>query len=559
MELHVDLLGPFSVELHGLARLSSQRLLNHALQGGLMFEQDPAELASQYFARQDYSRALFYLQQASSSQPRNPQYLNGMVNCYLQLGDIENAARITRKILKIDKKNDALYFQLSQLQFELGDVEGTIAACERAIDINPREYEYYLYLADFHEKANQYDRALDVLSQGLRHFPDAAALQIVSARCERRLGKLRESFRRLQKLGEHEAELSPHWRIQYHFEMGFVEDKRDKVDSAFHHFSLANEYVRSGSEYRDLDNQHSKKLIRGLTNLDFARVNEIVDVSRQSPPPLQPVFFVGFPRSGTTLLEKVLDSHPGINVIEEDNPLGRVNSIVEREPEKYFDSPFLLQVKNIESLRQIYYNEAAKHVSIDDGRLVVDKLPMNIVQIHIIKVLFPDARILLGLRHPCDSILSCFMQNFGVNLAMASMFEFESIVDYYNETMNLWHLFESQMDVASHSVRYEDLIEDMEGEVRNLLRFLDLPWDDDVLNYRQNAFKRGFIKTPSYSQVVRPLYKEARYRWHRYASFFEPWFDCLQPHCKAFGYSLELPETGPAEPAHSGRDNVPEA
>ena len=120
------------------------------------------------------------------------------------------------------------------------------------------------------------------------------------------------------------------------------------------------------------------------------------------------------------------------------------------------------------------------------------------------------------------------------------MFEFESVINYYNKTMGLWQTFKNKLDFKSHSIRYEDLIEDMEKEVRQLLQFLDLPWDEEVLNYRQNAFNRGFINTPSYGQVVKPVYKEARYCWHRYAQYFEPHFEVLKPHCDAFGYSLEV-------------------
>lgn len=129
---------------------------------------------------------------------------------------------------------------------------------------------------------------------------------------------------------------------------------------------------------------------------------------------------------------------------------------------------------------------------------------------------------------------------YAVNLGMVNMFEFSSIINYYDKTMGLWKIYRNEIDLKSHSIRYEDLIENMEGEVRSLLQFLDLPWDEEVLNYRQNALKRGLINTPSYGQVVKPIYKEARYRWHRYVKYFEPHFEKLEPHCEAFGYSLEV-------------------
>ena len=132
------------------------------------------------------------------------------------------------------------------------------------------------------------------------------------------------------------------------------------------------------------------------------------------------------------------------------------------------------------------------------------------------------------------------MQNFGVNRAMANMFKFDSIVNYYDKTMSLWKIFRENIEFECVAVRYEDLIEDMEKEIRELLDQLGLTWDDEVLNYRKNLFKRGLINTPSYSQVVKPIYKQARYRWHRYAKHFEPYFEKLAPHCEMYGYSLEF-------------------
>ena len=306
----------------------------------------------------------------------------------------------------------------------------------------------------------------------------------MAAKSEKQLGKNKESLVRLESLGSREASLPPHWRVQYNFELGYVHDRNNNADSAFHHFTRGNEIIRTSPPYQQVDKGHSLNLIKGLGKLDFGKINRIIDLSKNDPPSIQPVFFVGFPRSGTTLLQKVLDSHRDVHVIEENNPLGRVTSLIERETEKYLEGDFLLNEKNIDSLRKIYFDEARKYVPIDDGCLIVDKLPMNIVQVHIIKILFPDAKILLGLRHPCDSILSCFMQNFAVNRAMASMFKFDSVMNYYDKTMGLWKIFKSNIEFESYAVRYEDLIENMEGEVRELLQFLNLQWDEETLNYR---------------------------------------------------------------------------
>ncbi len=501
-------------------------------------------LARVYYHKGKFSRALIYLRKANRAEPRNKSVLLGMVDCYLLLEDYDNAIKTIKQTLKIDTQNDRLYFNLCFAYSRIGNIEKTIKAGKRAIEINPHELNYYIQLVDVYEKTNEYKKALKIIQQGLMHFLDNGPLQISAAKSERQLGKYKDSLNRLKNLSTQETSLAPNWKARYNFELGFVYDGNNSADLAFHHFTKANNIVRSLPSYQGVDVNHYLDRIHNLGKLDFDKLKEIINFSKKNRPPVQPVFFVGFPRSGTTLLQKVLDSHPDIHVIEENDPLGRVTFLIEKEPEKYLNSSFLLNKKNIEKLQAMYFAEARKYVPIDDGSLLIDKLPMNIFQVPIIKILFPDAKIMLGLRHPCDSILSCFMQNFRVNRAMANMFKFKSIINYYDKTMCLWQIFKNEIEFESHSIRYEDLIENMEGEVRSLLQFLDLSWDEEVLNYRQNAFKRGLINTPSYGQVVKPIYKEARYRWHRYAKYFEPHFEKLEPHCKAFGYSLEVYDHG---------------
>jgi tetratricopeptide (TPR) repeat protein len=497
-------------------------------------------LAKEYYRKGDLPKALFYLKQAYRAEPRNKDILLAMADCHLRLGNNHAAIKVIRHILKKDPRNDKLCFSLCLAYSRIGNIERTIEAGERAIKINRHELNYYVQLADIYEKINKHEEALKIIEQGLKRFPDNGLLQISAAKSERRLDKCEESLDRLKKMSGQEAKLPPVWRARYHFELGFIYDGNNNPDLAFHHFTQANKMVRSLPSFRRAATNHYLDHLRKLGKLDFSRLNEIIEFSKSKPPRVQPVFFMGFPRSGTTLLQKVLDSHSDVHVIEEHEPLADIALLVEREPEKYLQSSFLLDEKNIESLRNMYFAEARKHVPVDDGSLVIDKLPLSIVQLPIIKILFPDARILLGLRHPCDSILSCFMQYFRINRAMANMFEFSSIIDYYDQVMGLWAIYKNNIDCESYSVRYEDLVENLEGEVRGVLQFLGLPWQEGVLTYRQNVFKRGLINTPSYSQVVKPIYKESRNRWHRYAKYFEPHLEKLRPHAEAFAYSLEV-------------------
>ncbi len=186
---------------------------------------------------------------------------------------------------------------------------------------------------------------------------------------------------------------------------------------------------------------------------------------------------------------------------------------------------------------------------------------MNTINVGLILRVFPAARFIVAVRHPCDVCLSCFMHDFRLNGGTANFFSLQDAARLYRKVMDLWRQFVRVLPHPYHIVRYEDLIDDFEGETRRLLRFLDLPWNDAVLAHVEQAKRRRWISTPSYSQVTEPIYRRARYRWRRYADFLAPVMDVLKPHIEAFGYQqgepcgdgLEpaLPDISPSNPLHA--------
>jgi hypothetical protein len=184
-----------------------------------------------------------------------------------------------------------------------------------------------------------------------------------------------------------------------------------------------------------------------------------------------------------------------------------------------------------------YFEELKKHIAIGNKRIIVDKLPLNILQLPLINQIFPNAKYIVALRHPLDCVLSCWMQNFKLNPAMANMIELERIVDFYDVAMSILKLSEERYSLDTHRIRYEDLVLDFEGNVSSLLTFLDLKWEEKLRSYQKTALARGKINTPSYSQVIKPLYKTASYRWKNYEEYLEPYKSRLAPWIKEYGYS----------------------
>jgi catechol 2,3-dioxygenase-like lactoylglutathione lyase family enzyme len=131
------------------------------------------------------------------------------------------------------------------------------------------------------------------------------------------------------------------------------------------------------------------------------------------------------------------------------------------------------------------------------------------------------------------------MQSFSLNHAMAHFTSLEESAQFYAEVMNLFLHYKKVLPLPMHEYRYERMVEDFEGETRAVLDFLGLEWSGDINRYAEKAREKGRISTPSYSQVVQPIYKTSRGRWQKYRKYMEPVLPILEPYVKEFGYSLD--------------------
>lgn len=244
-----------------------------------------------------------------------------------------------------------------------------------------------------------------------------------------------------------------------------------------------------------------------------------------------PAFLVGFPRSGTTLLDTMLMGHPGIHVLEEIPLLEHV-----RTEAGDFARIADLGSGEVGRLRSVYFDALDAASPPPPGALVVDKLPLNILGTPLIHRLFPEARVILALRHPCDVVLSCFMQGFEMNDAMANFLDLADASELYDLVLGFWERSRAVLPLNVLELRYEELVADPERTMRLLVAFLELEWDDRLLDHRQTALRRGTISTPSYNQVTQPIYASASGRWRRYQGELAPVLPTLLPWAARLGY-----------------------
>ena len=250
-----------------------------------------------------------------------------------------------------------------------------------------------------------------------------------------------------------------------------------------------------------------------------------------------PSFLVGFPRSGTTLLDQILDNHPGIQVMDERPIFDTISHTITKDFDDFAAAFSALGQKELRENRELYFQLVDQYLARRPGTLLIDKLPLNIRHVPLILRLFPSAKFILVLRHPCDVVLSNFMQRYKLNEAMANFFTLADAAHCYARVMYLWQKCAAQLPMTYHTVRYESLVTDFETEVRSLLEFLEVGWDEAVLGYATRAREKAIINTPSYQAVTEPINTRAKFRWVRYREQMKPILDDLAPFVEAFGYA----------------------
>jgi hypothetical protein len=195
-----------------------------------------------------------------------------------------------------------------------------------------------------------------------------------------------------------------------------------------------------------------------------------------------------------------------------------------------------LTADNLTRLRQYFYGFCLDAFGELGDKQLVDKLPLNIVHLGLAKSLFPQAKIVVALRDPRDACVSCFMQKFRINDAMANFLDLHTTGLTYQAVMGLWLHYRSYLGDSWLEYRYESLVENFDETVTEVLDFIGVGWHEDIAHYRQAAKKR-VITTPSYRDVTGPVNSRALDRWRRYEQELAPILPLLEPFVDVFGYS----------------------
>jgi hypothetical protein len=255
-------------------------------------------------------------------------------------------------------------------------------------------------------------------------------------------------------------------------------------------------------------------------------------------------FFVGFPRSGTTLAQQMLQAHPAVETLEEKSILSEVCQVYLDKNGNNFQNLQTLPDEERERYRAMYFKRAEALLA-EEGRAksgyewLVDKMPLSIVHLPFIMTIFPDAKILVALRHPCDCVLSGMMQNFDSNVAMQNLTSLSNGANLYAQAFGLFEKTCAVFKPSVHMFRYEDVVGDTEATLKQICAFLELSWAEDMLDHQKVSQNAKMIRTPSFRQVVEPINQQAKYRWLNYKSHFSDVLPQLKPFIAKYGYKVE--------------------
>jgi tetratricopeptide (TPR) repeat protein len=453
-----------------------------------------------------------------------------------RLGRFEEAARCYRLALAANEQDPSAHHGIAAAYRDLGRVEEALAHFARADEI-ARNPISRAARASLLERANRLEEAKTAARETLALDPRSAEAALVLAKVARRESGAETAiplFRDLiDKAGKGALHATPAILARAQADLASVFEASGASDEAMRLYEAAN---RTNAETFEAWEKETEAYLRRVEAL-AAAVAALPETPTTETVPLgAPIFLVGFPRSGTTLVDQILNAHSALAVMEEKTVLDQVSDALGSPESERPARATVLEETERAKLRALYFEIADKlSPPRGEGVTLVDKLPLNILNLWLAATLFPGAKVVMVLRDPRDVCLSCFTNLFRLGPGLASFPTLNATAELYAAVMALWEESRNRLPLDVHLLRYEDLVDDLESSTRQLFAFLGLEWEDRVLDYRSAARER-YIVTPSYHQVVQSVYDSSRGRWRRFPAEMAQVLDLLQPFVAAYGY-----------------------
>ncbi len=471
------------------------------------------KLGDVFVAARLWTQSIPVYEQALVLQPNNALVHKKLGDSAHKLGQRQKALKCFEQALKLRPDFIEARLELALVLRELGRTEEAQVQLEQVIDLKPDEVNAHISLALTLRDLGQAELAIEKLEQFLRVRPTCGSLyyNISMIKPKQELIPVVEKLINLPNLTKDNV-------IYCHFSLGNLFKDSNSFDQAFGHYLKGNELHREGISYDAKKNtSDTDRLIKVYSKRFFQGKRKYGSAS------LLPVFILGMPRSGTTLVEQILSSHPLVHGAGELEAIPAVHVSLALQL-KYANPPpecmSLIDRKIVEEYSARYLQELMPYCP--TAARITDKLPGNFSGIGLIKTLFPNARIIHCQRDPLDNCISLFFHYF---LGLNCTFELTELGQYYLDYQRLMSHWQNVFPGEILNVQYEELVMNQERISKQLIDYIDLEWDEKCIDFHSNE---RTVMTPSNIQVRKPMYKTSINRWKPYEKHLQPLIEVLQ-------------------------------
>jgi Tfp pilus assembly protein PilF len=492
------------------------------------------EEARQFLLTNDFAQALVRYEKLTRQYPNVPALWLEYGNAAARLRKTERATSAWNQALKLSPQNAELISLIGHQYQGLRLPERARACFAQAAAVDPRGINPRISLAVLLEQQHQLDAARVAVDECLAINPRDDQARYFSAVIDRRENKLNEAERGLRDLIASDPK-HPYVRYACRYELAQLCDRTDRFDEAMRLLCEAKDIVRALTDTSllirgyDLESAGARRFISGLPKDILHKWDGFFpERKRERIPPL--AFLGGHPRSGTTLLEQILDAHPGIAALDE--PSAYVEVL---QPAFHASRQHSSHRLNI--LRRLYVEALQEGLGANAlGKLLVDKNPSPTAGLPVWLRVFPELRVIIALRDPRDVVISCYFQNIPLNTVNVNFLSLERVARHYANLMDIWLAVRQWEGFAWLETKYEDIVAGMEKEGRRVTEFLGLQWDEAQARFYEKSRAKQFY-SPTYQDVTRPVYQRSVARWRAYEKYLAPILPVLAPYCREFGYA----------------------
>jgi len=476
------------------------------------------KLGNAFTETQLFAEAILIFERAVTVAPDDALVHRRLGASLQRTGQVNRAIACFEEALRLRPDFAKARIDLARALRQVGRAEEAIRPLEEAVELDPEDTDAQMQLSSAYRQLAQTGRAVERLEHCLAIEPTCGeAYYRISV-----IRPVKELIPVIEKvLGD--DRLQPADAIYCHFALGNLLDNAESYDRAFEHYRKANTLQRATITY---DAEETRQVVDRFINVysqDFFQGKR-----EFGSPSLLPVFIVGMPRSGTTLIEQILSSHARVHGAGETESFPGIYQFIAQELNYVKPNPecmSLIDGHMIDKYSAQYLQEMAHYCP--TAARITDKLPQNFFAIGLIKTLLPNAHIIHCHRDPMDNCTSLFLHYFPT---FKATFDLAELGHYYLQYQRLMSHWENLFPGEIFTVRYEDLVTEQERVTRQLVDYIGLDWDDNCLDFQNN--KRNVL-SPSNMQVRQPIYKSSIGRWRLYEKQLQPLIGVLQATAQA--------------------------